>query len=368
MPELVFDARTANPHYPGIGRYTFELARALAALTPLTLIVDPLTAVPEMDLWAVPARRVAVPLTPRQPAQQWVLPARLRRLRAALYHSPFYLMPYWPGPATVVTVYDLIPLRVPEGFSARQRWLYRGAHQLALWSAGRVITLSAAARADFIAAFGLRPERVHALAPGLEPRFAPAEPGRLAAWRAERGLPDRYLLYVGSQKPHKNLPALIQACAALPADAPPLLIAGPEEARFPQARAAAADLTGRVRFLGRVPDADLPLLYGGATVYLHPARLEGFGFPVLEAMGCGTPVACSDLPVLRELAETAAVYFNPADPADMARVIAALLASPGQLAALKERGRQRAQAFTWERAAAQTLAVYQDVLGTGRRR
>lgn len=361
MPPFVFDARTANRHYPGIGRYTFELARALAAQTELTLIVNPLTAEPEMDLWALPARRVAVPATPRQPAQQWLVSVRLCRLRAALYHSPFYLMPYWPGPPTVLTAYDVIPLTVPEGFSARQRWLYRAAHHLAFWSARRVITLSQAAGADFGAHFGLRPERVSVIAPGLEPRFAPSGAAALAAFRADRGLPERYLLFVGSPKPHKNLPALIQARAQLPASAPPLLIAGPEDARFPQARQAAAGLGDQVRFLGRVPDADLPLLYAGATVYVHPARLEGFGFPVLEALGCGAPVVCADIPVLRELADTAAVYFDPRDPAALARALTTVLDSPSQQQAQRERGWHRARAFTWERAAAQTLAVYRQI-------
>src|SRR5207245_1810440 len=122
-----------------------------------------------------------------------------------------------------------------------------------------------------------------------------------------------YLLYVGINKPHKNLPRLIQAYASLDRQTPPLLIAGPVDARFPQAPALAErlELTDRVHFLGHVPEDELAALYANATLFVFPSLAEGFGFPVLEAMAHGTPVVCSDIPVLRELAGDAALYFNP---------------------------------------------------------
>ena len=364
MGTFVFDARTANAHYPGIGRYTFELARALAALTDLTLIVNPLQSAPEFDLWALPARRVAVPHTPRSLAQQWIVPARLRRLRARVYHSPFYLMPYAPGTPTVVTVYDTIPFLAPDGYSAAQRLIYRAAHQLAIWTAGRVVTPCQAARAEFLQRFPLAPDRITVVAPGLPAHFAPPAAEAVAGYRAAQQLPAGYLLFVGSNKPHKNLPALIRAYGALPASAPALVIAGPEDPRYPAMRAAAAPLGDRVRFLGRVPDEALPLLYAGARLYVQPALVEGFGFPVLEAMGCGTPVACADIPVLRELAQTAAVYFDPRDPAAIAHALVEALESPSTLTALRERGLLRAREYNWPRAAAQTLGVYRALADT----
>lgn len=355
---LVLDARTVNPHYPGIGRYTFELARALAALAELTLIVNPLQAQAEMDLWALPARRVAVPHSPRALAQQWVVPARLRRLKATVYHSPYYAMPYAPGAPAVVTAHDLIPLLEPEGFSAGQRLAYYSLHCLAFHAAAQVVTPSEAARAAFLARFRLKPEAVTAVPHGLSREFQPPSAARIAAVQQAYHLPAAYLLYLGSSKPHKNLVTLVRAMGHLPETAPPLIVAGPDDLRFPQARRAAAGLGERVRFLGRVADADLPALYGGATLYVHPARMEGFGFPVLEALGCGAPVACADIPALRELAHDAAVYFDPREPAAMARVIAEALEDPAGRQARRERGLQRAQAYTWERAAARTLAIY----------
>lgn len=360
----VLDCRTANAHYPGIGRYTFELARAIARIAPLTIILNPLQTTPEFDFWDVSAKRVSVPHTPRSLAQQWVVPGRLNKLRAKLYHSPFYVRPFWLNLPAVVTVYDLIPLLVPEGFTAMQRLLYHLAHLLTLRTARHVITLSEAARDDFITRFHLPEEAITAIGPGLLAAFKPQSTQAITQTRERYALPDHYLLYVGSPKPHKNLSALLLAYRRLPASAPPLVIAGPEDERYPHAREAIERLGSRLRILGRVPDDDLPALYSGATLHVHPARLEGFGLPVLEAMGCGAPVACADIPVLREVAHHAAAYFDPELPDSIAHTLAELLESASQRTALSERGLMRARYFTWERAASETVKVYELVEGS----
>ncbi len=360
---FVLDARTVTPHFPGIGRYTFELARALAAITDLTLLVNPYESSKELDLWSIPARRIAVPHGPRSLAQQWVVPARLRRFRASVYHSPFYLMPYWPACPTVVTAYDVIALVEREGYTSRQRQLYRLTHQFAFNAARHILTLSEAARADFIQHFNLPESKISAIPPGLAAHFTPPAPNAdaVAAIRQTYGLPGEYLLNVGINKPHKNLPRLIRAYATLPASAPPLVIVGPEDARFPETRAAAAPVKERVIFLGRVPDEHLPLLYGGAWLYLQPTLLEGFGFPVLEAMGCGAPVVCSDIPALRELAANAALYFDPRWEDSIAQTILEALDNTPLRTALAERGLLRARHYTWEHTAEQMLKIYQRV-------
>jgi alpha-1,3-rhamnosyl/mannosyltransferase len=361
---FVLDVRTANVHYPGIGRYTFELARALAAITELTLLHNPLQNAPDMDVFTIPAKRVAVPHTPRSLEQQWVVRSHLQRLNATLYHSPFYLMPFAPGVPTVVTAYDLIPLKVRDGFTPRQLWLYKVAHQLAFNAAEHILTLSQAARTDFIAQLKLPPQIISSVVAGLPPHIQPQAASAVQSFREKYHLPEKYLLYVGSNKPHKNLPALIQAYGTLPAHTPPLVIAGPEDERFPEMRRAAETLGERVRVLGRLPDSELPAAYSGAELYVQASKLEGFGFPVLEAMACGAPVACSEIAVLREMAQSAAVYFDPTSPASMAQTLQETLESPSLLIAMRERGQQRACYFTWERAAAQTLEIYKQIAGS----
>jgi len=358
---IVLDARTATPHYPGVGRYTRELARALAPVTELALIVNPLQSGLERELWSLPARRVSVPHAPRSIAQQWALPARLRGLKALVYHSPFYLMPYLPGLPTVVTAFDLIPLHPASGTPRSQQSAYALAHRLAFMSARRIVTLSDASRQAFIERFGLRDERIVTVAPGLTSRFVPPEPEDLRNARQKLNLPGQYLLSVGINKPHKNLVALVQAYARLPVDAPPLLICGPQDSRYLEVRAAAAQLGSRVRLLGRVPDDLLPALYGGAHWYVHPALAEGFGFPVLEAMGCGAPVVCSDIPVLREVTQNGAVYCDPNDSEAMAATLRQVLDDTPLRQAVAERGLKRARYFTWDRAAERMLNLYAQV-------
>jgi alpha-1,3-rhamnosyl/mannosyltransferase len=362
MMHVVLDARTVNDHYPGIGRYTFELARALAPLTHLTLLVNPAQSSKELDLSSLPANIVAAPHSPRGLRQQWRVPGHLRRAGGDVYHSPYYLMPYAPGLPAVVTAYDLIPLFIPEGFSAAQRAIYVAAHQLAFRAARKIITLCESARDSFTERFRLPAHKIVAIAPGLGPEFAPRPEEAVAAFRRQWNLPGEYLLAVGSNKPHKNLPRLIRAYAALPADAPPLVIAGPEDARYSEMRAAAAPLGGRVRFLGRVPEAQLPLLYAGAALFTESSLMEGFGLPVVEAMACGAPVACSDAPGLAEAAGGAALLFDPRRPESMAHALSTLLADSALRADLRARGLRRVQSLTWARTAEATMQVYAEAI------
>ncbi len=358
----ILDARTVTPPYPGIGRYTFGLARALAPLTDLVLLTNPLRASQELDLSSLNAECVAVSPTPRSLQQQWVVPAHVRRARGDVYHSPYYLMPYAPGLPAVVTAYDLIPLLIPGNFSAAQRAVYFAAHQLAFHVARKIITLCESARHTFSERFHLPAHKIVAIPPGLGPEFAPQMEEAVAAFRQQWKLPCNYLLTVGSNKPHKNLPRLVHAYAALPADAPPLVIAGPEDVRYSETRAAAAPLGERVIFLGRVAEAQLPLLYAGAALFVQPSLMEGFGLPVIEAMACGTPVACSEAPGLVEAAGGAAVLFDPRQPGAIAHALSIALTDSALRVDLRARGLGRAQALTWPRAAEATLNVYTEAL------
>ncbi|MEZ4663133.1 MAG: glycosyltransferase family 1 protein [Caldilineaceae bacterium] len=173
----------------------------------------------------------------------------------------------------------------------------------------------------------------------------------------------QFLFYFGINKPHKNLPALIDAYAQWrTASAYPLVIAGAWDERYPEAKQAAAqkNLGDSVIFLGPIPDADLPALYAAATAFIFPSRYEGFGLPVLEAMACGTPVACSNTSSLPEVAGDAALLFAPDDINAIAGALTQLTDSSTRLR-LRERGLQQAARFTWRRTAEQTLAVYRSL-------
>ena len=387
MSAFVLDARAATPHYPGIGRYVISLAAALAPqLDPteqLVLLVDRRQA---LDLPG--ARTVPIAESPFSLAQQWTIPGRVHGLGAAVYHSPYYLMPYRPGVPSVLTVYDLIPLRHPEHSSVRARLLFRWATRLALRAARHVIAITETARQDFMSEFRLPPRRITAIPLAAGTQFRPQGNRAVAALREKYGLPERFVLYVGSNKPHKNLVGLVAAWSEM-IESPgfqanqglarprrlgeaPLVIAGAWDERHPEARQLAGELEEpAILWLGPIPEADLPALYAAATVFVFPSLFEGFGLPVIEAMACGTPVICSNVTSLPEVAGDAAILFDPAQRgggtsrASLRSALERVLHDEALQAELREKGLARAAQFSWQDTAARTLALYRRVASQG---
>ncbi|PKO22869.1 MAG: glycosyltransferase family 1 protein [Chloroflexi bacterium HGW-Chloroflexi-1] len=398
MHSFILDARTATPHFPGIGRYVTNLARGLAPLLApderLTVLHDP--AHPPILPSSEALQLVPVLASPFSVQQQWTIPRLLRGVRgpgaggkgqeaggrrhgpssvigrsSVVYHSAYYLMPYRPGVPTVLTVYDLIPLLFPEHSTARARLLFRWTTALALRAADRVIAISEATRRDLLTRFRLNPERVAAIPLAADPAFAPTNirgqagvGGQGSGVSRKYGLPERYVLYVGSNKPHKNLGRLVEAwriadCGLRIADCG-LVIAGAWDARYPEARERAQmlGLGDRVRWLGPVAEADLPALYAGATLFVFPSLYEGCGLPALEALACGAPVICSNVSSLPEVAGDAALLVDPLDVDALAAAIGRVLGDEALAEEMRQRGLRQAARFTWERTAQQTLAVY----------
>jgi alpha-1,3-rhamnosyl/mannosyltransferase len=288
-------------------------------------------------------------------SQQWRLPALLRRIGAGIYHSPYLLMPLRPGVPTVLTVHDLIPLKLPDQSTAKARLFFSLALRLALATADRVIAVSRATRDDLLAWRPLDPTAVDVIMEGVDEEFRPCPEQETAALRERLGLAGQYALYVGADKPHKNLDRLLQAWARTGPHGWALVVAGAAQ----QERPAQAG----VRFVGRVDQADLPALYSGAGLFVFPSLYEGFGLPVLEAMACGAPVACSDRASLPEVAGEAAVYFDPEDVQALARVLEDIMTDPPRREALRNSSLSQARRFTWRRAALSTLAVYRGLAG-----
>ncbi len=369
MKHYVLDARTATPHFPGIGRYVSNLARAVVPLLNederLTVICDPAhpVALPQSGA----ARTIPLAVSPFSLGQQWAVPRFLRSFQlpaASLYHSPYIAMPYRPGAPTLLTVYDLIPLRYPEYSTARARLLIGGMARLALRAARHVIAISEFTRQDFVAEFALPAERITVIPLAADPAFCPQPPQALAAVRGRYSLPETFALYLGSNKPHKNLVRLVEAWEIAHsrwqmADSR-LVIAGAWDPRYPEAqrRTEALGLADRVLFLGSVAEADLPTLYSAATAFVFPSLYEGFGLPVLEAMACGTPVICSKASSLPEVTEDAALLVEPTDTDALAADLARVMMDESLRQVLTERGLAQAARFGWERTAAATLDLY----------
>jgi alpha-1,3-rhamnosyl/mannosyltransferase len=375
---IAIDARYVADHFPGIGRYVYNLVGALAALPhahTLVVLHNPAIRNTRHDIAALAqlpgVELIATSARPFTLAEQIGLPRLLGRVAADLYHVPYYVRPY-AGLAcpSVVTLYDVIPRRFPGEVSRRARILFDLLTRLAIRASQRVIAISASARADLIAAYGIPADRIVVTPLAADPRFRPPPPAAISALRAAYGLPDQYILSLASNKPHKNLPRLIAAWAEVVARRAaasgascPLVVAGHWDARYQQARQLVAErhLEAAVRFLPDVAENDLPALYGGALLFVFPSLYEGFGLPPLEAMACGTPVICSKTSSMPEVVGDSALLVDPTSREHIAAGLARLLDDAALRAHLRAAGLQRAAAFSWAQTATTTLAIYEHV-------
>lgn len=369
------DGRYIRDHFPGIGRYVYNLACALADAAPtarLVILLNQGQVNTRYDLAALGYRPnvewAMVSAPPFSVREHVELPWVARRHHLDLLHSPYYLKPYWLPTPSITTVYDVTPARYPEySPSRRARFIFELTTRLAIESSRALITLSESARQDMVQFYDARPERITVTYPAVGARFHPRSDAEVAQVRERYKLPDGYILYLGINKPHKNLVRLVSAFARV-ADALPhmvLALAGRQDPRYPEARqkADALGLGQRVLAIGDVAEEDLPALYTGAALFVFPSLYEGFGFPVLEAMACGVPVITSTTSSLPEVAGDAALLVHPEDTAALARAMSVALQDGRLWTRLHHASLARAQEFSWAKAARQTLEVYYRIVG-----
>jgi len=307
------------------------------------------------------------------------LPSDVRRVASLgeagcdVYHATALEgVAFSPAHATIATLYDLIPLRLPRW----ERRLRDPAAHLAylrrlrsLARADRVIAISEATKRDAIAQLGLAPGRVAVVPLAVDPAraYVPSAEQAAAARRA-LGVEGPYFLTIASSEPHKNLPRLLEAFAAFRSRQRDgaryrLYLVGTwmgRPQRHIEGHIARLRLGDAARHLAWVSPGRMPALYAGATALAFPSLMEGFGLPVLEAMMCETPVITSDRSSLPEVAGDAAVYVDPYDVEGIAMALLALAESPERRAELIARGRERARAFRWERVVRETVAIYRE--------
>lgn len=382
---VLFNGASAIRPKTGVGHTTANLHRALAAgFSDDTFWLYPGEGVRRAaSNFFKPAARATGSVSPPKPGNP-SLPKRLA-LKAArtgyaahfhaaarvggfdLYHEP-NLVPFRVPLPTVVTVHDLSVILFPEWHPADRVKRYEQAFARGIEAAAHVLVDSHAVRSEALRILGLSPSRVTTVACGIDPNFRPQSPDEVRAVRERLGLPARYLLYVGTVEPRKNLTTLLRAYCDLPdalrADCP-LILGGswgwksePERELFENE----ARHRG-VRYLGYVADADLPGLYAGAVALFYPSHYEGFGLPPVEMMACGGVSVVSTAASVREVVGAAAPLIEPTDLPAWRDAMKRAITDPDALAAYRKLGAVNASRFTWENAANQTHAVYQSVLG-----
>jgi glycosyltransferase involved in cell wall biosynthesis len=296
-----------------------------------------------------------------------------RRLGADVIHST-YSAPFSTAVPNVVTVHDVSFVRHPDWFTLRDRAVLNAGVRFSVRRAARVLVPSGHARDEVCTLLGADPQRVIVTPEGVDPRFTPlarqtsddpAKAAEIDRFFRGLGIHRPYVLALGDLQPRKNISRLIEAWAILADDESDLgrrlVLAGGFRGRKDSATGLPVKLHmgERVAFPGHVRDEDLGLLYGAAELFVMPSLYEGFGLPVLEAMACGTPVACSGTTALPEVAGGAAALFDPEDPADIAAVLRSLIAEEALRADLRERGLRRASHASWRACAELTAAAYE---------
>ncbi len=372
---IALDARYLQEHFPGIGRYVYHLAEGLAALPEgpdLTLFYNPTQPGQRYDLLGLAARfptRVtlkAVTARPFSLSEQWQFFGAARQGRFQVWHAPYYIRPYVLPIPTVLTTYDVINARLSSASTSRKaRMAFEVATRLAFLTSKRIITISQATADDIERLYGVNSAKIRVVPLGVSENFKPLNPTEQLEARASLNLPERYLLYVGINKPHKNLARLLEAFklyTSQTGDSLKLILAGKEDQRYAgdlREKARQLDIMDRIEFRGEIAEADLPALYACASLFVFPSLYEGFGLPVLEAMACGTPVACADNSSLPEVAGNAAILFRAEDVTAQA---AAIREGLQRAVELRQKGLERASRFSWQRTAEKTFEVYREIL------
>ena len=274
---------------------------------------------------------------------------------------PAHVLPVAHPPRSVVTVHDLGYLYFPEAHTPLSRRYLDITTRYHARAATHLLADSEATKRDLVEHYGAGTDAVTVVYPGRGTEFAPVAFAKARSEVRDRyGIREEYILHLGSLQPRKNLERLLDAFAMLQERQDlHLVLAGKKgwlyEPLFKHVRE--SGLEARVRFVGYVPQADLPALISGARLLAFPSLYEGFGFPVLEAMACGTPVVCSNTSSLPEVAGDAALLVDPTNARDLAHAISRVLEDGALAQELAQKGLRRANQFSWERCAAQSLAV-----------
>lgn len=374
-------AFSENYRQAGLSRYIYEIVARVPALRKDARFTAFLASgkIPEVFSKSLPRNlKLAQSKLPtgRAPVriawEQTALPVEVVRKRLDLLHCTVNVRPVLCSCPAIVTVHDVVFLRYPQAFKpAKRRYLAA----MTGWScrhAAHVIAVSEQTRQDVIEFFGVAPDRVTTVHNGVGEQFSRYPKNEVEDFRRSKGLADkRIILYVGTLEPRKNIPMAIGALAHLIKSGQHedcvLAVGGSKGWYYEEIFASAKRLglveSGKVRFLGRIPDEELPLWYNSAAAFVYPSLYEGFGLPVLEAMGCGAPVVAADTSAFPEVVGEAGLLVDPRDQAAWCRALSSVLDDKDLAAELSTRGVEQASKFSWQKAAEETARLYDRVLG-----
>jgi len=377
--KIVIDARMSGLEHAGIGRYVSNLVRAIsnqqsAISNQQFVLLVRKNHFDEIRKEVGKRFRLEVADYSHYSFQEQILlPINLLKIKPDLVHFPHFNVPIlWWG-KQVVTIHDLIK-HESKGQETTTRpsllyWFkylnYRFLVWLAVKRAVKIIVPSHRTKKELVQRFKLDPDKIVVTYEGVEKKFQQSAISnqQSAIILSKYKIKKPFLIYTGSLYPHKNVERLVEAIKKLQNSKTPklqLIIVCSRNIFYDRFKKKIKEMKAEklVNLIGFVPDEDLVGLYQEAEALVFPSLLEGFGLPGLEAMACGCPVICSDIPVLREIYSEAALYFNPYDSDDIAEKIKLIVKNDKLRQRLKKLGPELAEGYSWQKMAEETLRVY----------
>jgi len=294
-----------------------------------------------------------------------LFPRVLRSQKIDLLHAACFNLPFNISCRSIVTIFDLTFFIMPQVHEKSKVIYFRSRIPPTLKRADKIIAISEQTKSDIISLFKVPAEKIEVVYIGVGKQFSPSADSKALEWiKIKYGLPEKYILFVGTIEPRKNLINLVHAYARIKNKfAHGLVIAGKLGWGYAELFETVKKLNiDGVFFTGFVPDEDMPLVYNGADVFVYPSFYEGFGIPVVEAMASGVPVVTSNVSSLAEIGAGAAVLVDPRQVEQISSAIEGILTDKSYAQGLVKMGLERAARFSQEKMVAKTFNLYYKVL------
>lgn len=363
--KIGIDATVLTRELTGVGIYTARLIKALCEAIDEEQILlfahkDLVPEIPEGDNLTIikqyaPNFHIFL---------QTILPFLINKRDVDVFHGPNFYLPLLGNTPKVVTIHDLSAQLFPDQHSLKHR-LSQKMLKPSLKAADKVIAVSKSTSRDLVEHGYAERAKIEVVHNGVDPEYTPQRKGKVESIKEKYALPDRFILFVGTLEPRKNVISLIEAFRELVSEGREmkLVLAGGKGWGYKEIyrRVEDLDLEERVIFTGYVPSDDLPALYSAAEIFCYPSLYEGFGLPPLEAARCKTPVVTSRRSSLPEIIGDGGLLVDPSQPTEIAQALLRILEDHGLRKELVEKGKRRAEQFTWKRCARKTLEIYKDL-------